>query len=114
MADEPVEVPKHWSAGMVLGRKDVAEIFNVTPETVGRWARSGMIGFFRTPRGNRCYPECEVDRMRNGEPVPDIVIQLAEQDRKNYQKKWREGWRQNPHTVANWLAAREKEEGDAA
>lgn len=109
-----VDVPEEWSHGMILGRKDVAEIFNVTPETVVRWAKAGVIGFFRTPTGTRCFPECEIERLRNGEPAPDIVVELAEQDRLFYRQKWEEGWRQNPLTKAAWRSASGKDAGDAA
>lgn len=108
------ETPKEWTQGMVLGRKDVAEIFNVTPETVQRWAQAGLIGFYRTPKGNRCFPECEIERMRNGEPVPDIVVELAAQDRELYRKKWEAGWRRNVTTESAWRGAKEKREGNAA
>lgn len=106
------EVPEEWFQGLILGRKDVAEVFNVTPETVARWARTGMIGFFRTPKGNRCFPECEIERMKRGEPVSDIVVELAEADRLHYKKKWQEGWRQNPMTTAAWRNAGGKKDGE--
>lgn len=107
------EVPQEWYRGAVLGRKDVAEIFNVTPETIQRWSIAGVIGFFRTAGGNRCYPECEVERIRNGDPVPDIVKELAAEDRERYTQKWRDGWRQNSMTKARHEGAKNKQDGGA-
>lgn len=107
------KVPEEWRRGAVLGRKDIAEIFDVTPETVGRWAIAGKIGFFRTPGGNRRFPECEVERMQNGEPVPDIVKELAADDRERYVEKWGNGWRQNEMTKTLHEEAKQRREGRA-
>lgn len=42
---------------------EVAELFNVHPATVIRWADEGKIEAFRTPGGKRRYPRAAVDAM---------------------------------------------------
>jgi hypothetical protein len=86
------EVPKEWIHGDTYSPSDVAKIFDVCSQTVARWAQSGVIGFYRTPRGARRYPSCEVQRVVNGEPAPPIVKELAEADNKKYGEMWENGW----------------------
>lgn len=42
---------------------EVAEIFQVDPRTVTRWAREGRLSTIRTPGGHRRYLEREVKAM---------------------------------------------------
>lgn len=49
-ADKPVSEPQVY-----LSRGDVAEIFNVSPNTITRWADAGKLHFVRTLGGHRRY-----------------------------------------------------------
>lgn len=89
------DFPDEWLFGETLGRNDVARIFNVDPNTVARWAKEGVIGFFRSPGGSRIFPECEVKRVMRGDPPSDFVKRNAEKDRDKYYAKWKSGWRNN-------------------
>jgi excisionase family DNA binding protein len=50
LASEPA-----YEDGDVLGPGQVAELFDVTPHTVRRWADSGMLPSFRTVGGQRRF-----------------------------------------------------------
>ena len=39
---------------------EVAEILHVSPKTVSRWAKDGLLPFSRTLGGHRRYPEDEI------------------------------------------------------
>jgi hypothetical protein len=86
------EIPTHWLHEETLGPREVGKIFDVDTRTVSRWALNGVIGFFRTPHGMRRYPVCEVKRLMAGQPAPDYLKELADQDRKIYKDKWQTGW----------------------
>lgn len=86
------EVPQEWLDGETLGPREVGLAFNVDPRTVRRWAQEGVIGFFRTPGGNRRFPEAEVRRLVAGEPPPPFLKELADTDNAKYHKKWVAGW----------------------
>lgn len=104
-----IEIPDAWIRGASLRPGEVADIFNVDRVTVTRWADQGMIGYFRTPNGDRRYPIAEVKRVVNGtEPPPDFLPELVKKDR----EKWREGRRQRPFTeyrARKMAAEREKD-----
>lgn len=93
MSDGELEIPTEWLRGLVYSPKEVAEIFNVDPQTVTKWAKSGTLGFFRSPGHTRCYPEAEVTRLAAGRPASAIVKKLAEQDNARYRAMWESGWR---------------------
>jgi excisionase family DNA binding protein len=48
---------------MLLSRRDVAVRFGVSPQTVTRWAKLGMLPCVRTLGGQRRYPADEVERL---------------------------------------------------
>ena len=50
-------------------RLEVAELFEVAPNTVSRWVRSGRLPYVRTPGGRRRYPT---------EPILRLVTQFRE------------------------------------
>lgn len=105
------EVPAEWYRDNVYSPQDAAAVFGITQATLGKWARRGRIGYFRTPSGQRRYPESEIRRIVNGIPAPDIVRELAEQDQAEWTRKWRdEGWHNNEYT----LRAFEMAEADRA
>lgn len=88
--------PDEWIHGETLSRADVARIFNVDPATVTRWAKMGVIGFFRAPRSaNRIFPECEIKRVMRDEPPSEFVKFNADRDNAKYKAKWESGWRNN-------------------
>ncbi|MFQ5878992.1 MAG: helix-turn-helix domain-containing protein [Dehalococcoidia bacterium] len=45
----------------LLGRREVAVRFGVSPQTVTRWAQAGFLPFVLTMGGQRRYPEREVE-----------------------------------------------------
>ncbi|MEO6487749.1 MAG: helix-turn-helix domain-containing protein [Thermoanaerobaculia bacterium] len=45
-----------------LSRRDVAEMFGVSPSTVTRWARKGLLIAIRTPGGHYRFPADEIRR----------------------------------------------------
>jgi excisionase family DNA binding protein len=47
----------------LLTPAEVAELFNVNPLTVTRWANQGLIGSIRTLGGHTRYKEAEVLRL---------------------------------------------------
>lgn len=89
------EIPTHWLHEETLAPKDVGKIFDVDPRTVSRWATNGVIGFFRTPHGLRRFPICEVKRLMAADAPddPQLLLDLARQDKAKYTEKWRGGWR---------------------
>jgi excisionase family DNA binding protein len=48
---EPGDQQKHY-----FTRAEVAELFEVAPNTVSRWVRTGKLPCVRTPGGRRRYP----------------------------------------------------------
>jgi hypothetical protein len=104
------EIPDAWMLGTSLRPGEVADLFNVDRATVTKWANVGIIGYFRTPNGDRRYPECEVKRLVKGGPPPDFLKELAEQDRVKYRDKWKSGWRKNEYAAQ---LAQKKAERDA-
>jgi excisionase family DNA binding protein len=46
-----------------LSRKEVAELFDVCPSTVTRWAKLGKLPSVPTLGGQRRYPREEVERL---------------------------------------------------
>ena len=43
-----------------LRSSEVADILQVTPKTVSRWAKEGKLPFVRTLGGHRRYPEAAI------------------------------------------------------
>ena len=43
-----------------LRSAQVAELLQVSPKTVSRWAQEGMLPYFRTLGGHRRYPDAEI------------------------------------------------------
>jgi excisionase family DNA binding protein len=43
-----------------LRTAQVAELLQVSPKTVARWAKEGKLPFLRTLGGHRRYPESEI------------------------------------------------------
>ena len=60
--------PPEW-----LTRRDVAEIFQVSPSTVTRWAREGRVPAKRTPGGHYRYPAEAVRRIAGTSEPADLV-----------------------------------------
>jgi excisionase family DNA binding protein len=50
-------------AGQLLSTAEVAERFEVTPETVRRWAEAGRIAGFRDPGGTWRFRREDIDRI---------------------------------------------------
>jgi excisionase family DNA binding protein len=59
-----------------LRTAQVAELLQVSPKTVSRWAQEGMLPYFRTLGGHRRYPDAEI-RALLGNPVRAILGRLA-------------------------------------
>ena len=56
-----------WNEPRLLRPREVAAIFEVTPDTVSRWARSGKLECIRTMGGHRRFPIEAVQRaLREG------------------------------------------------
>jgi excisionase family DNA binding protein len=51
-----------------LRTAQVAELLQVSPKTVSRWAQEGMLPYFRTLGGHRRYPDREIRALL--EPCP--------------------------------------------
>lgn len=49
----------------VLRPGEVANIWNVNPKTVTRWANTGKIPFFRTPGGERRFHKSDIEDALN-------------------------------------------------
>lgn len=103
------EVPLEWLKGDTLSPQAVARIFDVDTRTVTKWAKNGIIGFFRTPGGSRRYPESEVHRMVNHLPAPAFIKELADADNKKYNELWKDGWHRNEAFVAVAEQSRRKD-----
>lgn len=113
------EVPEEWIEGTVYGPGEVAVLFNVSIRTLTRWSQKGIIGYFRTPSGARRYPESEVARVAKGEPAPDFLKELADEDNERWHSAWEQGWRRNRRIWGDVIGAPDGEpgqvgDGDAA
>ncbi len=49
-----------------LSRKDVSQIFEVSPHTVTRWAKAGKLPCVLSPTGRRRYLRIDVMRLLEG------------------------------------------------
>jgi excisionase family DNA binding protein len=59
--------------GRYLGPAQVAELLQVSPKTVARWAKQGKLPCLRTLGGHRRYPEDAIVALRDAltsEPPP--------------------------------------------
>ena len=45
----------------ILTTGDVAKMYNVAPKTVTRWAKEGLLPYFRTPGGNTRFRREEIE-----------------------------------------------------
>ena len=48
-----------------LQTAEVADILQVSPSTVTRWAREGKLPFLKTPRGHHRYPAAQIRQLAN-------------------------------------------------
>jgi excisionase family DNA binding protein len=60
-------------------RAEVAELFEVAPNTISRWVRAAKLPCVRTPGGRRRYPTAPILRLmrqsREGvEPAPSLGV----------------------------------------
>jgi len=94
-----VDVPESWIYEETLTPREVGSLFHVDPRTVSKWADNGIIGFFRTPHGERRFPMCEIKRIMKADPPPEWLVEYAEQDKKKYKELWQGGWRRDPKVV---------------
>ena len=53
-----------------LRTAQVAELLQVSPKTVSRWAQEGMLPYFRTLGGHRRYPDAEIRALRETLSAP--------------------------------------------
>jgi excisionase family DNA binding protein len=74
-SEQITETMKKGAPGNWLSRREVAEIFQVSPSTVTRWAREGRVPARRTPGGHYRYPADEVRRVA-GTSDPGSLVQL--------------------------------------
>jgi excisionase family DNA binding protein len=51
------ELPRYLRAA------EVAEILQVSPKTVSRWAKEGKLSFLKTLGGHRRYPAAEIHQL---------------------------------------------------
>lgn len=105
------DIPDHWIHEETLSPGEVAKIFDVNPRTVSTWADNAIIGFFRTPNGDRRFPKCEVQRIMQAEPAPDFLKAYAAEDKLKYREMWEGGWRRGSRAVR---LKEEKEKRDGA
>jgi excisionase family DNA binding protein len=59
-----------------LRTAQVAELLQVSPKTVSRWAQEGMLPYVRTLGGHRRYPD-PGDPSPSGNPVRAILGRLT-------------------------------------
>ena len=68
----PAETP---DSGALLSTGAVARLFGVSPSTVTRWARLGVLKAVRTPGGHFRFREDEA-RRRAAQASPDDLVRL--------------------------------------
>jgi excisionase family DNA binding protein len=56
-----------------LRTAQVAELLQVSPKTVSRWAQEGMLPYFRTLGGHRRYPDAEIRALLETLSEPSLV-----------------------------------------
>lgn len=76
--DDPVTSPR-----VFLPRSEVAEIFNVSPNTITRWADAGKLPFVRTLGGHRRYEKNIIIELVNSQLNEQEPNQKEEEDRVN-------------------------------
>lgn len=57
----------------LLRTRDVAEEYDVTPETVMEWARTGKLPSIRTPGGQYRFRSNDVEALLQGDDQPSAV-----------------------------------------
>ncbi|HJX16660.1 MAG TPA: helix-turn-helix domain-containing protein [Acidiferrobacterales bacterium] len=75
---EPTYSHKHKS---YFTRAEVAELLEVSPNTVSRWVRGGKIPSVLTPGGRRRYPVEAITRLVQEFQQADPLAPSAEQQR---------------------------------
>jgi excisionase family DNA binding protein len=76
-------VARKISGPAVLTRVEVAQVLEVHPATVARWATSGALPSFRTPSGERRYHRQDIEEFLNrpGQaPRPRLVTLATDAD----------------------------------
>ena len=58
-----------------LRTAQVAELLQVSPKTVSRWAQEGRLPFFRTLGGHRRYPDAEIRALLEALSEPSAADQ---------------------------------------
>ena len=64
------------SSGVSMSRREVADLFHVSPSTVTRWARQGRIPVYRTPGGHYRYPAAAIRRLAGTPPLDGDLVRL--------------------------------------
>ena len=75
MHRKPPETEASSSPAALLSTGAVARLFGVSPSTVTRWARTGVLKAVRTPGGHFRFRESEA-RRRAAVPAPDDLVRL--------------------------------------
>ena len=57
---------QHRPGETYLRTAQVADILQVSPKTVARWAKEGKLPFLKTLGGHRRYPKSKIDALREG------------------------------------------------
>jgi excisionase family DNA binding protein len=65
VAAQPAGKPA-LTAPSYLRAAEVADILQVSPQTVSRWAKEGKLPFLKTLGGHRRYPEAEIRKLAEG------------------------------------------------
>jgi excisionase family DNA binding protein len=55
----PPDLPRYLRAA------EVADLLQVSPKTVSRWAKEGKLPFLKTLGGHRRYPAAEIRQLAN-------------------------------------------------
>ena len=64
-AQDPQHTPTPTPPGGYLFTSEVAELLQVSPKTIARWAKEGKLPFRRTLGGHRRFPENKIRELRD-------------------------------------------------